>query len=579
MPSTRAIAPLPYSQKIELEQAKQLLKQAQAELMAVVQQLHTARKIETLPAITHVTVAHIPILSALHQFSLQLRQEETDPIDQQDFKQGLDSLAWCMASLQYPDLIKNNPELAVLKLGIVPYEPAVLTQPSAYHVKKMQALIRLFKQKNDVTKLSEKVNELTIRINELSEKHSLLKRDYQARNSEENKKFPTRHVPKKFKYTLVEDNDKKTMTASGYSAFVTHTTLADRKTPYVLDAEFQLGSAGATTDGLGELPDEAGNMQIARAAYFAAKYLTNYSHQYSTPDALYKALPLLIQQTGEVTRQKCAGSDAASAIVFTHAYYYHHNKIKVVAAGVGDCMALIWRPQQQKIIPLLTARQFHNGFQFNPVSITDMILPEEAVQITQVQINEEDVIIRMTDGIWELLPYYFKSTNNYLEYFPDTAKLNALFSEFYMHFVETENRAPTADDYQNFLAAHIQTQAKARYELLQGENGLVRVLSNELEKLNPQLTVLTCLQNWKTSHSVLAEKLAHYLDIAAYVTDAPAFGEFTVAELIKHLQQPVQIGDDATCSIHLVTKNTCTVVKNPLIQPFKALHSFLRGGS
>jgi hypothetical protein len=258
-------------------------------------------------------------------------------------------------------------------------------------------------------------------------------------------------------------------------------------------------------------------------------------------------------------------------VVFTHAYYYHPKKISIVAAGVGDCMAVIWRPKSQCIMPLITARQFHNGFQYNPVSITDTTLPQGAVQTNKVEIEEDDVIIRMTDGIWELLPYQADNTGAYLESTPDIIKYNALFSEFYAGFKRNNQREPDAGDYQNFLADHVKDQAKIRYNNLYGAEGIVKTLSTELGKLNSDQKVCDCLQEWKTSNPALAEKLVQYLHAAAYVTDDVNFKEFTVGELAKRLQQPIDIGDDATCSIHQVKKENCTPVKIPLSQPLELL--------
>jgi hypothetical protein len=76
----------------------------------------------------------------------------------------------------------------------------------------------------------------------------------------------------------------------------------------------------------------------------------------------------------------------------------------LVSIGIGDCMVVMYTPSTRHVCTLLKPRQYLRGKQYSPMSVSDKLAADSMIQRSYCKVEEEVVVIRMTDGAWSLLP-------------------------------------------------------------------------------------------------------------------------------------------------------------------------------
>lgn len=230
-----------------------------------------------------------------------------------------------------------------------------------------------------------------------------------------------------------------------------------------LDADFNIGYTGTTVDGIGVYQDIGKNKDILKSSKLTAKYVSLLADSYTEASHLLGAVPLIFSQVNQLIRNEFAGNILESACcVLTKVFHLGNSTCQVVTGSVGDCMAFAWNPSSKQVVMLASARQYDFGAQFNPLSITDK-LAESQVQKSIIELPQEAVIFRMTDGAWQMLPnvqsdvHQDDSTNrSYIDTIIDTAKLSKMFSDF-----DERHSNPTEGDYRDMLLAEILSAVNA----------------------------------------------------------------------------------------------------------------------
>jgi hypothetical protein len=229
----------------------------------------------------------------------------------------------------------------------------------------------------------------------------------------------------------------------GSTYFGVEKSLQKEKT-ICMDANYQQGHTGATSDGYGHFLDMALNKDIQQAAYRTVKLATRYADFYSSAELLFSDLPRLFQQLGQSVKQDAMHPESSGTVscVLTKLYSHESNPslCTVVAAGVGDGMVFVFDPSTQHVEVLVKPRQYNRGTHFSPVSITEA-LQGGILQRRMMHISSGAFVVRCTDGIWQSLPHLRSDVlvdpsnqKQYLEYTLNIAALKPELTLFSTQF-------------------------------------------------------------------------------------------------------------------------------------------------
>ncbi|CDZ78218.1 Phosphocholine hydrolase Lem3 [Legionella massiliensis] len=175
-------------------------------------------------------------------------------------------------------------------------------------------------------------------------------------------------------------------------------------TTYIKDANgVVIGVKQATADGLGGSPDDPNeNASIAKIAEFACeKFVRSTKPAHDT--YLEIAQESEAQALNFVATQKYESHCAMAAASFI---YSGEGKYQGELANMGDTMVLVL-DKDFNLKKALPARQVYRGFgQWAPPSVQMLTKPryQSNFTSTQLDVDEGDYIISMTDGIWGELP-------------------------------------------------------------------------------------------------------------------------------------------------------------------------------
>lgn len=224
-----------------------------------------------------------------------------------------------------------------------------------------------------------------------------------------------------------------------------------------LDADYNIGHTGTTVDGIGVYQDMSRNKAIMKASKLTAKYVSLIAERYTDPTILFQSVPFIFSQVNHLIRNHFSGNILESACcVLSKIFPKDNATYQVVTGSVGDCMAFAWDPNSKEVVMLASARQYDFGAHYNPLSIADK-LADSLIQRSMIDLPQEAVIFRMTDGAWQMLPniqsevHLDQSTHrSYIDTIIDVAKLSEIFSDF-----DESHPNPTVSDYRDMLLTEI----------------------------------------------------------------------------------------------------------------------------
>jgi hypothetical protein len=320
-----------------------------------------------------------------------------------------------------------------------------------------------------------------------------------------------------------------------------------------LDANYQSGSAGATADGYGHFATEEANIQIHQAAYRAVKLAVRYANLYDVPTRLFEDIPKLFRHLGHAVKYSFLHPEdcATTSCVLTKVFRNNNQTMQIVAAGVGDSLALVWDRKQKQISILIKPQQYERGGQLTPISITES-LKGKMLQSCQVVVSDDSFILRMSDGAWELLKYSVSQkirdidvSKNYVEYNLDIKALDKIFHDFLVEFPDG-----SASNLCHFFRKIMQAQIVARKDKLVNQ---IKVIQDKFSAFNNDKV--------KTMDDLLKWSELHHVSYATLVTELVAmvgfdFESIKKASLSEFLQQltKISIGDDVTLHVEALSE-------------------------
>ena len=250
------------------------------------------------------------------------------------------------------------------------------------------------------------------------------------------------------------------------------------ETTLCMDANYQRGHTGATSDGYGHFSDAEQNRNVQKTAYRTVKLAVRYADLYSHPKTLYTDLAILFNHLRRAIPHSFFHPEEAgtASCVLTKVFTDPSNPdfFTVVAAGIGDGMAIAWDPSKYALLILINPRQYDRGSQFTPISITEK-LEGEMLQCTLVTLPKGSFILRMTDGAWQALPYRTrknldtKTEKHYLESTLDQSKFIPQITSF-----AKQNPTANAQDYHRYLFGLIQKSIADKKLFLVEETKMIR---------------------------------------------------------------------------------------------------------
>ena len=335
----------------------------------------------------------------------------------------------------------------------------------------------------------------------------------------------------------------------------------DEETTLCMDANYQCGTAGATADGYGHFPDIALNRHVHQAAYRTVKLAVRYANFYTSAEALYHDLPPLMTYIGHAVKYSFMHPEAAGTASCVLTKYFqgpHSDTMVIVAAGVGDGMVIAWDPNKSEVETLIKPRQYDRGGQFTPISITE---PHKGgmLQRTMKTFPYGTIIIRLTDGGWQSLPYIrsdvledAQDKRRYLEYSIDREALAKRLQAFAM----TAPRAG-AREYRHYLQNLIQTSVVQQKEFL-GDQSKV-IIPRKLEEFKSSISfsstpqTLNMFLEWAEKQDpAFHNDFVAFIDLLNLSLDSlrpMRLTDFKLNEL------PIMVGDDIAINVEVLGKS------------------------
>lgn len=329
------------------------------------------------------------------------------------------------------------------------------------------------------------------------------------------------------------------------------------ETTLCMDANYQRGHTGATSDGYGHFSDAEQNRNVQKTAYRTVKLAVRYADLYLHPQTLYNDLPILFNHLKQTIPQSFSHPEEAgtASCVLTKVFTTSSNPdfFVVVAAGVGDGMAIAWDPSNCVLSVLINPRQYDRGSQFTPTSITEK-LEGEMLQCTLATLPKGSLILRLTDGAWQSLPYSTqkvldkKTNKHYLEYTLDQSIFLPQITSF-----AKQNSMANAEDYHRYLFGLIQKSIADKKLFLIKETETIRkkLLQFPAKKSGSMQDFLNWIeQNDKAYHLTILKFLDEINVSAEQVKNAP------LTDFEKQLDK-INLGDDIVLHVERVG-NTST---------------------
>lgn len=352
---------------------------------------------------------------------------------------------------------------------------------------------------------------------------------------------------------FVQKHDSKGACVSLGSTYFNSTYNAGKTKSLLLDANYGCFSesdndTGATSDGYGHLPNADANKQIQLTAFWTAKQAFRRVHSYQDPQALFKDFPSILANVGNDVRNigiKVEDFSGASCVV-TKIFKSPGNSI-IFCGAVGDSLALVWTGKE--LMQLNSPRNYPRMMsQFTPRSVTEK-LSDEQIDRRLVEVPPSSIILRMTDGVWQMLPYERvivckadSKTIEYIEYRLDLKKLTELFLRF-----SVENPEATADDYHQWLQGNVVDEVNQRKKFLLDLQVQMKVVASQFKKEDS-------LQKIVNTGGGNNDELKNRLRLAlAYLDLDNNLEEVSLEHFMVKLEN-IQIGDDTALAVQNVSR-------------------------
>jgi len=233
---------------------------------------------------------------------------------------------------------------------------------------------------------------------------------------------PTKNRPLAYQYSLSEffherfnffGNTQAAIISGGTysngSSDDAHGVLDASVTDYIYDKHgVRVGLAMATADGLGHSVDETENRSTALVSLSACERFVNKCKNLTSLGI--NRMKQIMQEAGTESRESklSPAFDSKSSLAATAIYRQPNGTLKAVIGNVGDGMILVIDGKTGKIKHTVAARdyghyQIGGSNQYSPYSVQDLT-KENSASIGEFvefdDVNEDDLIIQLTDGIW-----------------------------------------------------------------------------------------------------------------------------------------------------------------------------------
>jgi hypothetical protein len=321
----------------------------------------------------------------------------------------------------------------------------------------------------------------------------------------------------------------------------------DKETTLCMDANYQLGRAGATVDGYGYFQDPNLNRTIQQAAYRAAKVAARYALVYPDADSLYKELPKLFMHLGQVVKygdlhpENVGGCSCVLSCVFEHPHI--PNQVTVVAAGIGDSLVAAWDPVNPDLLQILISpRQYERWGQYSPLALTEESI-EPHILRAKITGSQEMIICRMTDGAWQGLPHRrnprkTEHKKTYLDYTFDDVKICQALKALQQDYPQ-----PNAEEYRLCLTRFLQDRLADQKAYLIESRKLIQhfITIFREKKANSSQTVNDFLDYLQWENADLYLRLLTVLNIQDIDVSSM---QPILLETLESLFEQLQTGDD-----------------------------------
>ena len=351
------------------------------------------------------------------------------------------------------------------------------------------------------------------------------------------------------RFVVNEDVFANISSSLGSTYFSNDKSLTEEST-LCLDANYQSDTAGATADGYGHFGSEELNRNVQQAAYRTVKLAVRYAHLYTDATSFYEDMPKLFAHIGQAVKQSFLHPEevGTASCVLTKTFPQSDGKVMIVAGGIGDSMVMVWEPKSHQLNVLINPRQYNRGFQFTPISITETLEGEKMVQRTIEMFSADALLIRMTDGAWQLLSYKCSdklldkgANQHYLEYTLDTPLLEKKLHQFAHQYPGAQ-----AKEYREFLQGSMQkTLYKQKSRLLQQQQAIqvqLKIFPIRSEKNTVEDFFIWAAKTNEDFYRLLTEFLS------TINVSLESIKEISLLEFFKKMEK-INIGDDITLHV------------------------------
>ena len=109
------------------------------------------------------------------------------------------------------------------------------------------------------------------------------------------------------------------------------------------------------------------NQTIQQAAYRTVKLLVRYANLYQDSCSFYADLPTLFAHVGKAVKYGVQHpEEAGTACAVVTKVFTEHNKKKIVAGGIGDCMVIDLDPKHLPISGINQTQTIQPRFSIHP---------------------------------------------------------------------------------------------------------------------------------------------------------------------------------------------------------------------
>lgn len=188
-----------------------------------------------------------------------------------------------------------------------------------------------------------------------------------------------------------------------------HGALDASVTDYIYDQHgVRIGLAMATADGLGHSSIEQENQSTALVSLSTCELLVNKSKDAAVMNTESMQQIMLEVGSESIQSKLSPGYDSKSSLAATVISRQPDGSLKAVLANVGDEMIVVIDGKTGKIKHSLAARTYTHaasggGVEYSPNAVQELTEDNVATNAEIIEINniqEKDIILQLTDGVW-----------------------------------------------------------------------------------------------------------------------------------------------------------------------------------